>query len=476
MQKCAPNGLKMHSWRWAAPASAFALVAAHTLTPPQPLRLNPPTMFAPVPSSEELRLDEEIRVLEMKKNRISQQHQHQHGNRMPTTPPSYYQELPQYPGYASFQPPISFNPYQYQQPGPFMMLPPQPLGPPQSQQQQQQQSQQPGGEWTPYPPMFQPPSYPQGYFIPPYMGPPAPYAYPPQQSQFAQPQLPPSQAFDASVSAAAADLDKLKQFAADNNKPQQANLGAAVSNALVFGAQMVGSSALVMVRDLFDTTKERAEPNKLTVQHLHQLEEEAVAEAMEHIESRTPAPLNEKQKIKKQKSVRQLLKAKSVNEVVMGLKNSGREDEAEALAKRVLALRRQMYGDTHEATAHALNQLASVLARQSKWQEAEDTFASALGVLRLAFQIPNHSSTLVRSSAKIAMHEVQVMHNLAAIKLKQQGQSEKQAEALALGLELVEICQVNLGDSHPKTVHYKRMWVAGFHASNPVVVASNSSD
>lgn len=428
-------------------------------------------MFTPSP--EELRLDEEIRVLEMKKNRISQQHNNSAALRMPTTPPSYYQELPQYPGYASFQPPISFNPYQYQQPGPFMMLPPQPSS--------QQPPQQPnGGEWAPYPPMFQPPSYPQGYFIPPYMGPPAPYAYPPQQPQFAQPPPQQQQAFDASVSAAAADLDKLKQFAADNTQQQQqqqqSNLGAAVGNALVFGAQMVGSSALVMVRDLFDTTKERAEPSKLTVQHLHQIEEEAVSEAMEHIESRTPAPLNEKQKIKKLRSVRQLLKAKSVNEVVMGLKNSGREDEAEALARRVLALRRQMYGDTHEATAHALNQLASVLARQAKWQEAEDTFASALGVLRLAFQIPSSPSSSVRSSAKIATHEVQVMHNLAAIKLKQQGQAEKRAEAVALGLELVEICRVNLGDSHPKTVHYKRMWVAGFHASNPIVALTSTTD
>ena len=245
-----------------------------------------------------------------------------------------------------------------------------------------------------------------------------------------------------------------------SEQAEKPDLGTALKSSVVFTLTMIGEATFFMIRDWLDTTKSR--PRKATERET-ELEESVALAALEQLESgkKSSAPLTEKQKMKHVKSMRQLMRATSVGAVVSGLRNFGRDEEAESLARRLVAIRKQMYGEEHMATAQALNQLGSVLVQQEDVEEALACFEESLGVLRAAFA---H-----RRDAPASLHEAHLLHNIAACKLliAQQSPSsssseELRAEAKELGRECVELCEKRLGGKHPKTLQYKRVWVPGF--------------
>jgi len=99
----------------------------------------------------------------------------------------------------------------------------------------------------------------------------------------------------------------------------------------------------VAVRDWLDNTKEREKPLSPEEQVLEQaMTIEAVANLeAEHQQQKlanSQVPdLTEKQKMYRAKSARKLTKARSLREMVTGLRDVGRVDEAENLARKILA-------------------------------------------------------------------------------------------------------------------------------------------
>ena len=113
-------------------------------------------------------------------------------------------------------------------------------------------------------------------------------------------------------------------------------------------------------------------------------------------------------------------------------------------------------GDEHEATAHALNQLGSVLARKESWAEAQEMFEGALCVIQAARQ--------GKRKMKWAIHEAHAMHNLACVLVMRK---EEKQRGLELGRECVHLCETLLGATHDRTIYYKNLWEPGFHTMTP---------
>ena len=77
--------------------------------------------------------------------------------------------------------------------------------------------------------------------------------------------------------------------------------------------------------------------------------------------------------------------ADSLQQEVYRLETAGRYAAAELLAERVLLLRRQRLGESHEYTLIALNNLASIYSRQSRHGEAEQLYRRMLELSARAY-------------------------------------------------------------------------------------------
>jgi len=231
---------------------------------------------------------------------------------------------------------------------------------------------------------------------------------------------------------------------------------------LSFTVSMVGEAMFVMVRDWLDNTKTREKPlspeeqimeEALTVEAVASLEREHQSQKL--TDSATP-DLTEKQRMLRAQSVRKLTKAKSLRQVVVGLREVGRLDEAESLARKILSARRQMYGDAHVATAHANNQLGTVFAHKGRYGDAMLQFQKGIEGVRAALG-PN------------SLCEASLLQNQANAAVMQAEQSKSPEvrrmlfeEASRYGQLAGDVFEKRFGANHEKTVRIRRAWALGF--------------
>jgi tetratricopeptide (TPR) repeat protein len=74
--------------------------------------------------------------------------------------------------------------------------------------------------------------------------------------------------------------------------------------------------------------------------------------------------------------------AQAVGNLVYALSAIGRNDEAEPLVRREVAMKRQVYGENHPETAMSLNNLAYILESQRRYDDAEGAYRAALAINR----------------------------------------------------------------------------------------------
>jgi tetratricopeptide (TPR) repeat protein len=208
-----------------------------------------------------------------------------------------------------------------------------------------------------------------------------------------------------------------------------------------------------MVRDWLDNTKARPSPRNVEAE---MMEEAMTAEALANLEadSRKNAALSAlsaRQKMFRAKSMRKLERAKSVREMVAGLRDVGRLDEAENLARKILSARRQMYGNEHVATANAINQLGSVLTHKARYGDAMIEFQKAIACTRVAL-------------GPDSMCEANISHNQACVALMQAEQKSGDLRRLLLeeaaryGRKAADISERRLGVKHEKAQQMRRTW------------------
>jgi len=261
-------------------------------------------------------------------------------------------------------------------------------------------------------------------------------------------------------------LDHLQKLAAQNAKlaaeTKPADLGTALQASLIFAASMIGEAVFVLLRDSLDTTKQREKPQSAEEKVLEQaLAAEAVANLeAEHRQNKLAdkhwPDITEKQKTKRAQSARKLTRARSVRDVVTGLREVGRVDDAESLAKKILSARQSMYGSQHVATAHAVNQLGAILAHKGKLSDAMLQFQKCLDATRAALGSNSLcEATLLINMAHVAMAQSQVpaAHDFQQVLYE---------EASRLGLLAADIYALRYGASHELTVKTKRAWQLTF--------------
>jgi CHAT domain-containing protein/tetratricopeptide (TPR) repeat protein len=114
----------------------------------------------------------------------------------------------------------------------------------------------------------------------------------------------------------------------------------------------------------------------------------------------------------------------------------GRNAEAEALYRRVLAIREQALGPNHPDVAATLNDLASVYQLQAKYAEAEELYKRALAI---------------REKALGASHPdvARTLHNLGSVYLAQ----GKYSDAEGLYKRSLSISEQALGPNHSDVAH-----------------------
>jgi CHAT domain-containing protein len=128
------------------------------------------------------------------------------------------------------------------------------------------------------------------------------------------------------------------------------------------------------------------------------------------------------------------LTAQSLNDLARLYKSQGRYAEAEPLYKQALAICKQQLGDNHPDTATSLNNLAELYRYQGRYSEAEPLYKQALAI-RKAQLGDNHLSTATS------------LNNLALL-YKSQG---RYAEAEPLYKQALAIRKAQLGDNHLST-------------------------
>ena len=124
----------------------------------------------------------------------------------------------------------------------------------------------------------------------------------------------------------------------------------------------------------------------------------------------------------------------SLNNLASLLYNQGKYDQAESLCQRALAIREKILGAEHPDTAINLNYLAHLLSNQGKYDQAEPLYQRALAIQEkiLSAEHPNTANSL---------------NNLAVL-LKDQG---KYDQAEPLYQRALAIREKILGAEHPAT-------------------------
>ena len=157
-----------------------------------------------------------------------------------------------------------------------------------------------------------------------------------------------------------------------------------------------------------------------------------------------------------------------------GYLNLGQYDEAAAMYREALALRRQVNGEQHPLVARALNNLGTVLGQQAKWEEARHVLGLALDMQKqlLGAEHPDVALSLANLGVVLAgqgdfqagvqrLREAVAMqkrllgdgHLEVAISLKKLGsvyeQNGRLSDAEECLTEAVAIYRKWLGDEHP---------------------------
>jgi tetratricopeptide (TPR) repeat protein len=263
-------------------------------------------------------------------------------------------------------------------------------------------------------------------------------------------------------------LETLQQLAASNiatsAKPAQpVDVSSVVQASMMFTASMVGETVFVMVRDWLDntTTREKPQSSEEAI-----LEEALTAEAIARLEQEhargtkspsRPPQLTEKQKMLRAQSVRKLTKARSLREIVTGLRDVGRLDEAEQLAKKILAARRQMYGEAHVATANACNQLGVVLTHKGRFSDALLQFQKGVEVSRAALGPDSMcEASLLLNQAHVALLQAEEKNGTLKQMLWE--------EAARYGKLAGDIYEKRLGAKNERTIRVRSTWALGFAA------------
>jgi tetratricopeptide (TPR) repeat protein len=125
----------------------------------------------------------------------------------------------------------------------------------------------------------------------------------------------------------------------------------------------------------------------------------------------------------------------SMNDLASVLSDQGKYEQAEEMHRQALGLRETMLGKEHPSTLTSMNNLASVLRGQGKYEQAEEIHRQALG-LRETMLGKEHPDTLTSTS------------NLANV-LSDQGKYEEAEEMHRQALGLSETV---LGKEHPSTL------------------------
>ena len=125
----------------------------------------------------------------------------------------------------------------------------------------------------------------------------------------------------------------------------------------------------------------------------------------------------------------------SMNNLAIVLSKQGKYEQAEEMHRQALGLRETVLGKEHPDALRSMNNLAAVLSNQGKYEQAEEVHRQALG-LRETVLGKEHPDTLVS------------MNNLAAV-LSNQGKYEQAEEAHRQALGLMETV---LGKEHPDTL------------------------
>ncbi|WP_164689672.1 tetratricopeptide repeat protein [Herpetosiphon llansteffanensis] len=126
--------------------------------------------------------------------------------------------------------------------------------------------------------------------------------------------------------------------------------------------------------------------------------------------------------------------AESIDGVAGVLSRQGKYREAQPLYEQALAIRTATLGIDHSATAESVNNLAFVLSRQGKYREAQPLYEQALAIRTVTLGI-NHPATATS------------MNNLAGLLLKQ----DFYREAQPLYEQALAIRTATLGIEHPAT-------------------------
>ena len=125
----------------------------------------------------------------------------------------------------------------------------------------------------------------------------------------------------------------------------------------------------------------------------------------------------------------------SMNNLALVLNRQGKYEEAEEIHRQTLALRETVLGKEHPNTLGSMNNLALVLNRQGKYEEAEEIHRQTLALKETVLG-KEHPDTLTS------------MNNLALV-LNRQGKYEEAEEIYRQTLVLMETV---LGKEHPDTL------------------------
>ena len=125
----------------------------------------------------------------------------------------------------------------------------------------------------------------------------------------------------------------------------------------------------------------------------------------------------------------------SMNNLALVLNKQGKYEEAEAMHRQGLELSEKVLGKEHPNTLTSMNNLAEVLSKQGKYEEAEAIHRQKLGLSEKVLG-KEHPNTLAS------------MNNLAEV-LRNQGKYE---EVEAMHRQTLELKKKKLGKEHPDTL------------------------
>jgi hypothetical protein len=239
------------------------------------------------------------------------------------------------------------------------------------------------------------------------------------------------------------------------------DISAILKASVLFILAMLGESLFVMVRDWLDNTKTRSSsfgsssnPMELE-QEIEALSQASVRELeIEHQSKHGKMP-TDKQRLLRAKSVKQLAKAKSLHELVKGLGNTGKTTDAEKLARRTVAIRMEMYGPNHIATANALHELACTLCQKGDYVEAETSFREAIRIIQNTKGQGGGSIREITALQNLASALILQAKSISSDEIKSKSITQ---EANKVGKKAIELAIRKYGENDPRTKRLKKVW------------------